>query len=365
MIKENTIVVLYPLAFDVVLCYNNITENTQLQRTNAMTDKTKLKFREDGTFRVLMMSDIQETALYDPRSLRSVELLIEESDPDLVIWGGDNCDGTRIKSEGDLRSFLDVFTSPMEKRRIPWAHVYGNHDHDAPVDISVQQKIYESYPHCISDHTNDKVHGKSNFVLPVYNSKDEIALALWGLDTNRYVTELDCLVDGDMNKMAGLANTPVGYGVWGMLYFDQLMWYYNRSLELEKEAGKKVPGLLCMHVAPYEYLTACANPELCVREGNFDETLATMPFNTGLFALLLQRGDVKAICCGHTHCNDFDAEYCGIRLLWDACAGYSCYGEDTRRGGRLFVYRENDPSAVDTRMIRTFPKIEAEQLSRR
>lgn len=326
-----------------------------------MTEKRKLKFRKDGTFRVLMMSDLQESAHFDKRSLRSVEILIEESDPDLVIWGGDNCDGTKIMDENELRSFLDVFTSPMEKRGIPWAHVYGNHDHDAPVDIALQQSIYESYPNCVSGHTDDTVHGKSNFVLPVYNSKDEISLAVWGLDTNHYVTELDCLVGGDMNKMAGLPNTPVGYGVWGMLYFDQLMWYYNASLKLEKEAGGKVPGLLCMHIAPYEYITAYSNPEICVREGHYDEGLATMPFNPGLFSLLLQRGDVKAICCGHTHCNDFDAEYCGIRLLWDAAAGYSCYGVDERRGGRLFVYRENDPASVDTRMIRTFPKISGEQ----
>ena len=62
-----------------------------------------------------------------------------------------------------------------------------------------------------------------------------------------------------------------------------------------------------MHVAPYEYRTACANPDICVKEGHYDENLDSTPFNTGLFALLLQRGDIKAICCGPTHKNDFDA----------------------------------------------------------
>ena len=50
-----------------------------------------LRFREDGTFRVLMMSDLQESSSYDPRSLRSVEALLDECTPDLVILGGDNC----------------------------------------------------------------------------------------------------------------------------------------------------------------------------------------------------------------------------------------------------------------------------------
>ena len=322
-----------------------------------MKEKRTFRFREDGTFRVLMMSDMQESMNNDPRSLRSVEALLDESDPDLVIWGGDNCYGPEMKDEAALQGFLNIFTEPMEKRGIPWAHVYGNHDYDAKVDIARQQEIYESFPHCVSEHTDDSVHGKSNFMFPVYNSKGEIALAVWGFDTNHNVRSLNCLVDGDMNKMAGLPNRPVGYGQYGMLYFDQLMWYYNASVELEKKEGKKVPGLLCMHVAPYEYLTACANPEICVKSGSYSEWLNSMPFNTGLFCLLLQRGDVKALCCGHSHKNDFDAEYCGIRLLWDSCVGYRCYGEDERRGGRLFVYREDDPSKVETKMIYTLDKV--------
>jgi predicted phosphodiesterase len=318
---------------------------------------SNLTFRPDGTFRVLMMSDLQESASYDPRSLRSVEALLDECEPDLVILGGDNCYGPAIRDEEDLKTFLDIFTAPMESRRIPWAHVYGNHDHDVHLPIERQQELYEAYPMCISGHTGDGVHGKSNFVLPVYSRDGKLTLAVWGLDTNHHVTELDPLIGRSMEQAAGLPNQPVGYGVWGMIYFDQLAWYWNTSLALETEAGHKVPGLLCMHIAPYEYRTAQANPEICVREGHYDERLGSTPFNTGLFSTLLQRGDVRAICCGHTHENDFDAEYCGIRLLWDACVGYSCYGVDERRGGRLFTYHEDSPETVETRMVRTLDKL--------
>ena len=315
-----------------------------------------LVFRPDDTFRVLMMSDLQESASYDPRSLRSVEVLLEEGDPDLVILGGDNCFGPEISGEADLIRFLDIFTAPMEKRGIPWAHVFGNHDHDVPIPADRHQELYERYPMCVSAHT-DGIHGKSNFLLPVLNRRGEIALAVWGLDTNHTVDELDGLAPGvRMREAACLPNMPVGYGEWGTLFFDQLLWYYSTSLALEREAGKKVPGLLCMHVAPFEYETARANPS-CIREGHFDESPAPGPFNSGLFSLLLQRGDVKAICCGHTHRNDFDAEYCGIRLLWDACVGYRCYGVDERRGGRLFLYREDAPDVVTTSMIRTCGKV--------
>lgn len=318
---------------------------------------SNLKFRKDGTFRVLMMSDLQESANFDPRSLRSMEVLLDECAPDLVILGGDNCYGPKIKSEDDLKAFLDIFAAPMEKRNIPWAHVFGNHDHDVDIPIERHQEIYESYPNCISQHTDSTVHGKSNFMIPVYNKNNEIALAVWGLDTNHCIDELDPLLKRNMRKEVLLPNSPVGSGYWGMLYFDQLMWYWNRSIELEKTSGKKVPGLMCMHIAPYEFKTAQANPDICVNEGHYAENLDSTPFNSGLFSTILQRGDIKAICCGHTHENDFDAEYCGIRLLWDACVGYRCYGVDDRRGGRLFIYHEDEPEKVDTCMIRTIDKI--------
>lgn len=326
------------------------------------TTKTKhsLRFSQNGKFRILMMSDIQESASYDERSLRSVCALLDQAKPDLVILGGDNCYGPEIHSADDLKAFLDIFTAPMEKRKIPWAHVFGNHDHDAPVDIGLQQEIYESYPMCVSAHTDDSVHGKSNFVLPIYNcSGTEILFHVWGLDTNNRACELDSLLhDGKMLEKARLPENHLHSGAWEILYFDQLMWYWNTSSAAERELGKKIPGLLCMHIAPHEYASAYKNPEICVKNGNYSEPLDPAVLNSGLFAEIFQRGDIRTISCGHTHKNDFEAEYCGIRLCWDACVGYRCYGIDELRGGRIFEISANDPWNIRTEMIRTLPLLD-------
>ena len=321
--------------------------------------KHPLRFSKDGTFRVLMMSDIQESAAYDPRSLRSVCALLDHAKPDLVIWGGDNCYGPEIHSMEDLKSFLNVFAAPMEERHIPWAHVFGNHDHDVPCDIGVIQALYEAFPMCVSMHTDDTVHGKSNFVLPIYDrSGERVVFSVWGLDTNNEACELDHLLpQGNMKDAAWLPNNTLGIGRWSTLYFDQLLWYWNTSCQLEKACGEKIPGLLCMHIAPPEFTMAAANPEQCVKQGSFVEPLDSSIVNSGLFAQILQRGDIRTISCGHTHKNDFEAEYCGIRLCWDACAGYRCYGIDELRGGRLFTIHEDDPWNIETTMLHTQPWI--------
>lgn len=322
--------------------------------------KHKLKFREDGTFRVVMMSDIQESAQYDPRSLRSVEVILDEADPDLVILGGDNCFGPEIHNKEDLKAFIEIFTAPMEKRGIPWAHVFGNHDHDVKLDLDEHQALYEAHPMCVSMHTGLDVHGKTNFVLPIYNKEDKIALAVWGLDTNCQLEQSSewveqCKRDGHLLPIE-INSTPDEYAYWGMVCVDQLLWYYNTSIELEKTVGKKVPGLLCMHVPPNEYQITRDNPEKYGRGGNYDEGFCGMGQDPGVVKLVRHRGDIFAISCGHTHMNDYESEYEGIRLFWDACTGYRCYGVNERRGGRLFIFNEANPTQFESQMIRTLGK---------
>lgn len=117
--------------------------------TNNLSLKKELRFKSNGKFKILMLSDIQETLNYDKRTLNGINKIIEAEKPDLVILGGDNCDGTVLKTEKELREYLDIFSTPMESRKIPWAHIFGNHDHDIEVDDIKKTKLYEEYEYCI------------------------------------------------------------------------------------------------------------------------------------------------------------------------------------------------------------------------
>ena len=122
------------------------------------------------------------------------------------------------------------------------------------------------------------------------------------------------------------------------------------SVELEKHCGEKVNGTMFMHIAPWEFQLAVDNPEIAETVGNTDERMSLGGFNSGLFATVLQRGDIRAISCGHSHEDCFEAKLCGISVSLDACGGYSPYGIDSLRGGRVFVIDEKDTAAVTTYM---------------
>ena len=36
-----------------------------------------------------------------------------------------------------------------------------------------------------------------------------------------------------------------------------------------------------------------------------------------------------------------EGDYCGIKMTLDASVGYTCYGRDDTRGGRMFIFDED------------------------
>ncbi len=308
-----------------------------------------------GFFRILEMSDIQERADFSPRTFKAMEYLIDTQQPDLVMLGGDNCFGPDIKNAEALKSVLNKLAEPMESRGIPWAHIFGNHDHDVRCVTGYElQTMYERFPHCISAHSTG-LHWITNYCINVMDVSGGILLRIWCLDTNGSLEDSSLNArfgEGGLRTAAVLPVMPGNNDRYDILYFDQLVWYDRESKALLASEGRTVPGVMFCHIAPEEFSLARDNPKECALTGSAVEKLGPAVFNSGLFSLLVQRGDVRLLSCGHTHMNAYQADYCGITLCFDACAGYTCYGLDTLRGGRIIDFYPGCERLV-TRMVNT------------
>ena len=95
-----------------------------------------------------MMSDAHLKPDKEARTLRAMETLIDGTKPDLALLNGDNV--SAFTSPAMFEGLLAQLAAPMEKRRIPWAHVFGNHDQTPEVSKKYQEAVYESYPWCVS-----------------------------------------------------------------------------------------------------------------------------------------------------------------------------------------------------------------------
>jgi hypothetical protein len=316
--------------------------------------KKVLKFRNDEKFKIMMFSDLQDKLPVNHRTMRLLRCLIESEKPDFIISVGDQCEGG-IKSTNSFREYVRSITEPMESAGIYWSHVFGNHDdEDTECGRDIQQMIYQEFPHCLSEVGPGEIGGVGNYVLPVTaHDSDAILFNIWALDSNRYLSDNIWNNDGWMLPKSGIGTN--GYDV---VKFPQIMYYWNTSVKLEKQAGHKIPGLMFIHIALPEHRLVAMNPEETGMRGEVNEEICSSAINSGLFSAVLQRGDVKGIFAGHDHINDFVGSYCGIMLGCDASIGYANYGFDSGegkvsnrlRGTRFFEIDEKAPDKFITYM---------------
>lgn len=320
---------------------------------NLLSLKKKLKFNENGKFKILTISDIHGGPNYSPQLPVAMKAIVESVKPDLVLLGGDTggLHGVHLETKEDLKILLDACCEPMEKNGIPWAHVFGNHDDNYGLSIEEQEEVYESFPCCVSKWGQKDLDGVGNYVLPVFSHDESTVLFnVWGMDSHKNVH--------DLKKSCNLPEeTRIVYPVhfnfgrdYSMPSTNQVFWYYKTSAEFEQYFGRKIPGLMYMHIPIPEMYIISQNREECKFCGTNREDVGCGEYNTGLFSACLERGDVKTLAFGHDHINDWTGEYCGVTFAYMGSVTYDCYQDDDLRGGRVFEVDEN--GNVETYMVR-------------
>ncbi|SFG10121.1 Calcineurin-like phosphoesterase [Desulfotomaculum arcticum] len=329
----------------------------------AMTNNNvQLKFNSNGKFKIVQFTDIQQDKDIDQRTIQLMEKVLDEEKPDFVMVTGDNLTGDCSTPESVSQAVYNI-AQPMEKRAINWAVTFGNHDEEAAEKTGLNEedmlKIYMSYNHNVNQPGVKNITGTGNMNLLIRDSKNKkAAFNLWLLDSGRYAPE----------EIAG--QDFKGYPDWDWLRFDQVRWYYETSEKLEQQYGYKVPSIMFMHIPLWEYRfmwyasvdgrsadnhSYAVTKHSIVGERNEDECPG--PFNSGLFAAMLERGDVKGVFVGHDHVNDYVGNYYGILLGYSASTGFDTYGldgneKDRLRGARIFNLDENVNGAlVETHMV--------------
>ena len=104
------------------------------------TKQPQLRFSPDGKFRILHLTDIHEV---DPEmdddenrdiprdksieALNVIKKSIEKTNPDLIVFGGDNISGYWEEFTYDyISKTIDKITAPIREKNIPFAIVFGN-----------------------------------------------------------------------------------------------------------------------------------------------------------------------------------------------------------------------------------------------
>lgn len=324
--------------------------------TSAATsaEEAKLQFDEDGIFKIMNLSDIQDGAKLLSITANFIKAAIESENPDLIILTGDNIAGNTLseeKTETAIREVMDV----LDPYGIPVAIVFGNHDQESGMRKEDQMAIYNQYECSISYDDGDTLWGCGTYNVPVYSSTDasKVAFNCWLFDSG----------SSDEN------------GEYDHVKQDQLDWYKAKSAELKAaNDGNVVYSIAFQHIIVPEIFEALVEtdssakgaiakygtyyilPDTAAEGSILGEAPCPSAVNGGEFDAFLECGDVLGVVSGHDHTNSFVIPYKGIDIINTPTCGFRSYGNKNTTGVRMFIINENNPTDYETNVL-TYPEL--------
>lgn len=320
-----------------------------------------LKFNSDGKFKILLLADTQDIDKPQKETLAIVDTMLKKQKPDLVVLLGDNIHGQwRTVTKEKTDKAVDNIASLIESYGVPFAFVFGNHDHEGLCNNQIGMSkneakeylynLFSRYSGCLAV-PGEKMTGYCNYNLTIKSSVgDKDVFNLWFMDSNDYADE----------------------GGYGYVQPDQTRWYINKSEELKAlNGGKPLPSVLFQHIPVpevYNFVDEASlfskgafhgNSKLFhgkyfvnnskVIQGGFKEGACCADVWHNQFETWKQQGDIIAAFFGHDHPNDYLGFYEGIGLCAVPAAGYHSYGWN--HGARTLILDENDLTHFETELF--------------
>lgn len=313
-------------------------------------EEAKLQFDENGSFKILVLADIQTDYPVPEDMLTFIKESVEFSKPDLIVLTGDN-----INTE-EPEAYDDVFNT-ISATGVPFTAVLGNHDEETSGGLTREEIIerYQTYEGCLAYDADPSLHGAGTHNLPILSSDgSELAFNLWMFDCGDYVRTSQ----GEW----------LGYD-W--VRKDQIEWYNKVRDEMTAEnGGEVVPSLVFQHIIPQEpcemiFAPTDVNmgeltfnfqdgtnytfvPDVTQYDGYLFEKCCPGYGNDGQWDAMVEGGDVLGVVVGHDHINNFIADCGGIDLIMTPGCTYSSYHNDMIQGARVIELNEEDLSTYST-----------------
>lgn len=272
-----------------------------------------ITFHKDGKLKIVQFTDVHWRA-GDPATAdaaANMNRVLDEEKPDIVVYTGDITTG-KPATEG-----LDKAFEPVISRHIPFAVTFGNHDDEQDLTRPQLYDYVKTKQGCL----NADADGYDFIVRILSSNSKKTEAILYILDSNAYST-IDSLK---------------GYGWFRR---SQIDWYAEKSAQLTSaNGGKPLPALAFFHIPFPEYndaSTAVSNPLI----GQRGENACSPVINTGMFAAMLEAGDVMGTFVGHDHVNNYVTPWHGILLCYGQFTGGKTTYTDGRRGARVIELSE-------------------------
>ena len=283
---------------------------------SCVAQTNNLSFNSNHNFKIAQFTDMH-LCLGDAKGQKQakktferLEQAINNEKPDLIIFTGDIVTG---------EPSLEAWTQLLDKvnaLNVPFGVVLGNHDPEVAKRPDIAALIVK-YKDCVNQ----------------LNSSGELAdviLPIRSLDNANDKAFIYLMDSNDYSPIKGVE----GYGWFSR---NQIDWFVETSKTVNPT---KQPALAFFHIPLPEYTTAW-NQKKNVRIGRCAEDPCPPSINTGMFAAMVECGDVIGTFVGHDHDNDYIVLDQGIALGYGRFSGENTTYNNLRSGVRIIEMQED------------------------
>ena len=369
---------------------------------NIDKDAYILTVDKKSDFKILNLTDLQLSEGMSQkrinRTYKLVRQLIQETNPSIVTFTGDN---TWLKnSKKAVKRFVREIDEICIEFDVPWAPILGNHDAESDVDgnwifdeyLQAQNIIfnYKENANRSKDLAKGPINisGIGNYVINVKSAiDDEIFHSMIMMDTHSlgsYSTIDSVNIGSEKINLTGLNESEklklnewitkdgyifapsedvnnneyiaVGTG-YDYIKENQIHWYEYMVNGLTEYNDAPVESTLFIHIPLPEYNMAAKiyepiNDGFTKDEnGNFGmlrEPICSPYYNSGMFEKIVELNSTKNVICGHEHKNNFSVLYRGVRLTYATKTGdgHDWVEDGSVCGGTVLEFDETEKLTV-------------------
>lgn len=261
----------------------------------------------------------------------SMDNLIKETCPDLIVVTGDIIYGEFDDNGNSLKAFIDK----MESYGIPWAPVWGNHDNESVLGVDWQCEQFTLAENCLFK--KGSTVGCSNYIIGIKNENGKLIRLVYMMDSN-----------GCHNA----SNTSILQGVRQVVGFtsQQTEWMRSTYAQICKEHNKTVPCFVCFHIEPIDFIKILENKgyydtnnfkkhDIAFNGEDFGQIHESICAGEAPVSVLstFKEIHVDGVFFGHSHINNASIVDHEIRWTWGLKTGKYDYHEDDKLGGTLIT----------------------------
>ena len=321
-----------------------------------------LRFDENGEFVILQIADVHECLDQRfellPENQKYIEDLIDASNPDLVVFTGDNIfplSTIREILQSDTLRTIDEFAKIMNKKQVYWTMTFGNHDDECLYTKEDQTKrAMKASPdyflggfedtetfYAYFDATKTRMCQPyvGNYIFPIYtNDLSRVAYNVMVLDSGSVP---------DSSRNGRNAGSPYNHISQG-----QVDWYDATASKISSENGDSlIPMVSFFHIACEEfqfYLERWDNPDYVINWVGGNGYYYLPGEESAFFEKAVERGDMVGMFTGHNHDNHLSmlVKTENQNMILSTTRQISSYGEarvvKLKDDGSMTTYALND-----------------------